>query len=123
MRIKTSDLSGAALDWAVAQCEGDDSIAACYYEDNTPLLLDEAPEPEWKPSTNWAQGGPIIERYCINLFRLDPKTEDNTNFWVAHIDGIYCRYGVSALMAAMRCYVASKLGDEVEIPDELSEVI
>ena len=119
--MKTAELSGAALDWAVAKCEGDDSVAACYYEDNTPLWLDEAPESEWKPSTNWAQGGPIIERYCINLFRLDPKTEEDNRFWVAHIDGVYCRYGVSALIAAMRCYVASKLGGEVEIPAALRE--
>lgn len=27
-------------------------------------------------------------------------------------------YGPTPLIAAMRCYVASKLGEEVEIPDE-----
>lgn len=31
-----------------------------------------------------------------------------------------CSYGPTPLIAAMRCYVASKLGDEVEIPEELS---
>jgi hypothetical protein len=29
------------------------------------------------------------------------------------------QYGDTPLIAAMRCYVASKLGDEVEIPKEL----
>jgi hypothetical protein len=28
-------------------------------------------------------------------------------------------YGPTPLIAAMRCYVASKLGDEVDVPEEL----
>lgn len=28
-------------------------------------------------------------------------------------------FGPTPLIAAMRCYVASKLGDEVEVPEEL----
>lgn len=106
MLMKTSELTEAALDWAVAKCECGKDIK---YVDDPHFY-----------STEWAQGGPIIERYCINLFRLDPKTEEDTRFWLAHIDGIYCRYGVSALTAAMRCYVASKLGDEVDVPEELA---
>ena len=106
MKIKTRELQGAALDWAVAKCEGHDME---FFQ-----VVD-----AFMPSTDWAQGGPIIERECICLARLDPKTEDDTNFWVAHIDGIYCRYGLTALITAMRCYVASRLGDEVEVPTEL----
>jgi hypothetical protein len=105
MNIKTSELEGAALDWAVAKCEGHDME---FFQ-----VVD-----AFMPSTDWAQAGPIIERKCICLARLDPKTEDDTNFWVAHIDGIYCRYGLTALIAAMRCYVASNLGDEMGIPGE-----
>ena len=111
MKIKTSELSGAALDWAVAKAEGGDSVAACYYENNTPLWLDEAPEPEWKPSTNWAQGGPIIEREKIGVFWRE-------YYWVAETDGPE-EQGETPLVAAMRCYVASKLGEEVEVPTEL----
>ena len=108
--VKTSELQGAALDWAVAKCE-------CVDEDECLYVVK---KDGWQPSTDWAQGGPIIERECICLARLDPKTEDDTNFWVAHIDGIYCRYGLTALIAAMRCYVASKLGDTIEIPEEIN---
>jgi hypothetical protein len=112
--MKTSELQGAALDWAVAKCEGHiDRLALTARE-----FLSFREDQGYEPSTDWAQGGPIIERYCINLFRLDPKSEDDNRFWLAHIDGIYCRYGVSALVAAMRCYVASKLGDEIELPAE-----
>ena len=108
MKFKTSELTGAALDWAVAKCE----VGAEF--------IGEIDDPHFY-STDWAHGGPIIERECINLFSLDPKTEDDTGFWLAHMEGIYVRYGVSAIVAAMRCYVASKLGDEVEIPEELNQ--
>jgi hypothetical protein len=121
--MKTSGLTGAALDWAVAKCEGPNSVAACYYdEDDLPMCRDEAPHMEWQPSTNWAQGGPIIEREGISL-------ETWHGAWKAELeflpdDDTHYRYGQGAgptpLIAAMRCYVASKLGDNIDIPKELT---
>jgi hypothetical protein len=120
--MKTSELSGAALDWAAAKAEG--MADSCeihagnvwYGRVTSGFTL-------YSPTNNWAQGGPIIERECICIARLDPQEDEfgnrSNDFWVAHIDGVYCRYGVSAIVAAMRCYVASKLGDEVEIPEGL----
>jgi hypothetical protein len=105
MKTKTSELTGAALDWAVAQIEsgaGPDKA-----------------EKQWRyfgrtfhPSTDWAQGGPIIEREYIWL-------EINEGQCYAHKNGLEFYEGDTPLIAAMRCYVASKLGDEVEVPDEL----
>jgi hypothetical protein len=111
--MKTSELTGAALDWAVAKCEGRTWVHAenflAYYEDGD--------EGEMHYSTNWAQGGPIIEREKISLspLHLDPWrsnviNDDLKSFW---------EDGPTPLIAAMRCYVASKLGDTVEIPEEL----
>jgi len=115
--MKTSELTGAALRWAVAKCEGPDSVAACYYdEDNTPLYLDEAPQPTWEPSTDWLQGGPIIEREKISVWARG--NEWAAESFVPNQQGIEY-VGPTPLIAAMRCYVASKLGDEVEIPEEL----
>lgn len=102
--MKTSELSSPALDWAVAKCEG-----ATYHG------------PAWtKFSTDWAQGGPIIERegvFCkptINKgwrsYQRDPFSNGICN----------SQYGPTPLIAAMRCYVASKLGDTVHIPEELA---
>jgi hypothetical protein len=31
----------------------------------------------------------------------------------------YLRFGDTPLIAAMRCFVASKLGDEVDVPEKL----
>jgi hypothetical protein len=96
--MKTSELTGAALDWAVAKCEG-----AVYHG------------PAWtKPSTDWAQGGPIIDREKIDvLYEHDLR-------WVAVPQKGIESYGPTPLIAAMRCYVASKLGAEIDIPKELT---
>jgi hypothetical protein len=101
--MKTSELSGAALDWAVHQawCEG-----ACHDE----------PFPSY--STDWAQGGPIIERERISLF-------EDVNDWSAKASIDHPLWdkrwaGPTPLIAAMRCFVASKLGDTIEIPNELT---
>jgi len=103
--MKTAELSGTALDWAVAKCE-------CVDEDECLYVVK---KDGWKPSTDWSQGGPIIEREKIALY-LNGDDE-----WSAE-DGWKRALGETPLIAAMRCYVAIKLGDEVDIPSELLEV-
>jgi hypothetical protein len=84
-------------------------------------------------STDWAQGGPIIEREKIGVWwathYVDEDGVEYGNHWYAEVgctdenaDSRYCGVadGPTPLIAAMRCYVASKLGDEVEVPDESS---
>jgi hypothetical protein len=78
----------------------------------------------WNPSTDWAQGGPIIEREGIAVDC--ERSSGRVSGWVAcnEVAGdenwdANVHYGPTPLVAAMRCYVASKLGDEVEIPEEL----
>jgi|APGre2960657373_1045057.scaffolds.fasta_scaffold01063_10 hypothetical protein len=108
MKIKTSELTGAALDWAVAKCEGhtDGKDFAWYYDRRNTFNF----------STNWAQGGPIIEREKITL-----RIWDDEDYVHAYIDtGKDWFEGPTPLIAAMRCYVASKLGDNIDIPEELT---
>lgn len=123
MKIKTSELSGAALNWAVAKCEERTPFLAL--PDFDDILLTAGGSP-YLPSQNWSQGGPIIERENISF---QPFSGDKFA-WKAHkwawsapngmmlVQGM-CIWGETPLIAAMRCYVASKLGDEVEIPNEL----
>lgn len=113
--MKTSELIGPALDWAVAKCEGLESYASAYLVDDELVYLDEASESTWEPSIYWGQGGPIIEREKISV-QWDPRV----NEWVA-VAGheVIIGLGPTPLIAAMRCYVASRLGDEIEIPEEL----
>ncbi|KAA0999032.1 DUF2591 domain-containing protein [Paraburkholderia panacisoli] len=123
--MKTNDLEGAQLDYWVAKAEGlsnpkvEDGLCRVAYVDcdnkhEKSVEVDAA----FSPSTDWAQGGPIIERedYCL------PRV--NTNAGALHHGGYaastpagFCFYGNTPLIAAMRAYVADKFGDEV--PDEI----
>ena len=120
MKIKTSELIDEKLDWAVAKCEGADEETL----DALTFKYTAHASGGWCFSTNWSQGGPIIERECICTYAsgacsVAPK---NPDYWVAEIldtSEMITQYGPTPLIAAMRAYVASKLGDEVEIPEEL----
>lgn len=108
MKTKTQNLTGAALDWAVAKCEG---VEITFSEGLQAAPLG-TPSGQWEMySTNWAQGGPIIERERIHVY---PGPQ-----WTAGMKPGQFIYGLTPLIAAMRCFVASKLGDEMEVPDEL----
>lgn len=116
--INISGLTGAALDWAVAKCEGvkytgTQWIGGDYNGYSVPFTR--------YYSTDWARGGPIIECMRISL-RWDDETlyGQPQNRWLAeHPDLGYAVAGPTPLIAAMRCYVASKLGDEVDVPEGL----
>jgi hypothetical protein len=113
MKIKTSELTGAALDWAVAKCEGVSFVHGdCEYELDGRVFQRGGCSVERRYSTDWTQGGPIIEREGITL------THQQTQ-WVAQTDDDVFAYGPTPLIAAMRCHVASELGDEVDVPEEL----
>ena len=113
MKIKTSELTGPALDWAVAKCDGFTPHQTCMYD--TPTLWRNGHR--YSPSTDWSEGGPIIERELIEL----TTRGESLDMWVAKSPDWYApAFGPTPLIAAMRCYVASKLGDEVEIPEELA---
>lgn len=106
--MKTSELAGAALDWAVAKCwYGED------YDMSIPLFDDGL---IFAPSTNWAHGGPIIEREHVSIEAT--RIGGLGDRWMA-TSGDCAEFADKPLIAAMRCYVASKLGDNVEVPEEL----
>ena len=122
--MKTSDLTGAALDYAVAKCEGETlSQASLAFQIKEHGCLQRPHLGSWKPSTSWAQGGVILEREKITVgyerygaqggetWDAVKKAFDDTVLWL--------EYAPTPLIAAMRCFVASKLGDEVDVPEEL----
>jgi hypothetical protein len=122
--MKTSELTGAALDWAVLEALKpnlkDPKLAGI--GTFGPLFGKGYKYPSlssWKfdPSTNWAQGGPIIERERIDI-RYTGQTWDAAR-QLNEYDEPDEWFGSTPLIAAMRCYVASRLGDEVDIPEEL----
>ena len=113
MIVETKQLTGAALDWAVAQCEGIELYGASDFKEQRTRVTDGGGNYLFRYSANWAQGGPIIERERIELIPKGPT-------WDAMREDQHIpNEGPTPLIAAMRCYVASKLGDDVEIPEEL----
>lgn len=113
---------GPALDWAVAKCESRSDLLQRLTQQNKPVFFfgrDDVyyERVDYEPSVNWAQGGPIVEklisRGCsLILTRLGEPACHNWATGQAH-------KGPTILIAAMRCYVASELGSEVKIPEEL----
>lgn len=120
MKIKTIELKGTALDWAVTKCEQND---VGYIPHVNPdgkvikMLLRSMPY-----STDWALGGAIIEREFIAI--ESPRAFGwQASMWVDETNPItgHHRFGAgdTPLEASMRCFVSSRLGDEIDVPDEL----
>ena len=133
MKIEIQDLTKSQLNWAVGACEGhpkavdtsglDGPIVVCGFKQK--MLHSNREGQEWvayQPSTDWAQGGPVIERERITLdYDFDGQ---GLSLWTARkyaFDGtlLWAEFGDTPLIAAMRCFVKSRLGDEIEIPEEL----
>lgn len=107
--MKTSLLIGAALDWAVTQIDYEGTAFDVWRNFRN----------ECRYSTCWAQGGAIIEREIIGLDFDAAEGWQARDFDSQQITAT----GKTPLIAAMRCYVASKLGDEIEVPDELLDCV
>ena len=123
--MKVSELEGAELDYWVARAEG----FAPKIEGQTCFLMSEAGGKIYVPSTNWSQGGPIIEKEKIGLEYDYDDAEDNSRPpWFAFIPdeerpikghrGAFIEksrgFGPTPLIAAMRARVAAAFGEEVD---------
>jgi hypothetical protein len=133
MKIKTSEATELQLDWLVAKClDGKVSITderggwlVVFQPRTRGATGGGSPFPPmfFNPSTNWAQGAPILSRERIS------RTIDHSGLWIAYwSDGYtegdegkqHMQCDRSELVAGLRCVVALKLGDEIEIPEELT---
>lgn len=128
MKIKTSELSGVALDWAVAQAAerklDTHQGKIGYYVDNWYANVN-SKFVQWSPSIDWSQGGPLIERFGVTVMKYDDSCldADRANLWTAKPDGSWADGWIidspSALIAACRAIVSAKLGDEIDVPEGL----
>jgi hypothetical protein len=123
MKTKTSELTGRNLNWAVAialgwkwKVDNDGKIVLARPAKNihSKKAFDTLGLAYFQPTKSWSTAGPIIEREEI---RLTPPLAGETD-WLAAC-GNPDVAGPTPLIAAMRCFVASVLGDEVDIPEEL----
>ena len=119
--MKVSELKGSQLDYWVAKAEG---YALELYlsgyrmrnsENEVAGFIGPALLWNYAPSRDWSQGGPIIEREQFAIIpvmggtwcaeRNVPTGGDDYEVSVSH--------GGTPLIAAMRCYVTSRFGEEV----------
>ena len=112
MKVKVREATGPTLNWMVMLAQGwtmpidaASSVAALRTAG---------------PANSWSQGGPIIEREEIDLNCSHNEGQSGGVWDASCVPGVVYG-GDTPLIAAMRCYVASKLGDEVEVPDLLLE--
>lgn len=124
--IPTHELTGAALDWAVAKIEGE-AVSLWTADPKTDKRRPHA----CRYSHDWAQGGPIIEQHQICVLppivrRIGAERHAfPVEYWRAmsrrdENDAATHGRGPTPLVAAMRCYVAARLGDCVDVPQELA---
>jgi len=113
MKRNVSELTGFELDWAVAKCLG----YRAHLCPSKILVIGESIEAweTWEPSTNWSQGGPIIEQEKIGTWPSEAAGKER--LWGARMLNTYISYGPTPLIASMRCFVKSRLGDEVDMKD------
>lgn len=116
--MRVDELTGEHLDYWVARANGwtfgpPHKIHEWdVWRDSTGEIVGTIPAQGYEPSKNWAQGGPIIDRERIATSPCESEKNEPIG-WVAFLDGVE-QYGTTALEAAMRAYVASKFGDEVQ---------
>lgn len=101
-QINVAQATSAQLDWLVAICEGVD--------------VSEGLTDDERYSATAALMWPIIQREVISIH--SPSGEP-TRDWVATRGRVH-QWGADGLIAAARCYVASKMGLTVEVPEELT---
>lgn len=114
MKVKTAELSGVQLDYAVAvSVNVGEPILHITSETSFVELKGES----FCPSISWRQCGPLIERHSLSL-----TGSGKNNIAVVRVGcGCVTQSGDTLLIAFCRALVAAKLGDEVDIPDELIE--
>jgi hypothetical protein len=120
--VKTNTLNSKALDWAVATQKGlpikhdpmgfktGSQAGFWVWEDvlyGKILLIGD----NYSPSTDWAEGGAIIESEGISLIKHDK--------WIAKTPNGVEVEGKTALIAAIRAFVVTNLGEEIEVPEQL----
>lgn len=129
IRVKVSELTGAALDYAVAICEGATNewrSEGPFLWDMYPAIRDRGHDVAYKPSFYWGDGGLLITKYIGNLWKHNKLSPSDPDVWTAAAylkaqDGtsIYYEDGHTELIAVCRCVVSLTYGEFIEIPEAL----
>jgi hypothetical protein len=121
-RIKISDAPPRAIDWLVAKVQGwaiyptDSAERGQWWHPNGTPHGHKVWVGAWQPSTNPAQGHPILDRECVATY---PMPGEAGGKWRGERWGKHLQAGPTMLIAGLRCFLVSRLGEEAEVPEEL----
>jgi len=129
VKVKTSELSGVQLDYAVAwSVDWGQPVLHITSGGSFVELMGVV----FSPTTNWSQCGPLIEQFKLTLYLHTEYEINGEGVYDVYEAGCSADWFVDAStpdpvstdpkIAICRAVVAAKLGDEVDIPDELMEV-
>jgi len=123
-RLRVWEFQGAELDLLVAQAvgmQGARIVEGVCMVTASPQDPEKGPSIHYRPTTSWSDAGPILEQHQISIWRY-PDLDSwhaGTQFDFVRDEGLkvknYCQ-GPTPLLAAMRCFVASKLWNDVQVP-------
>lgn len=133
IEVKTADLAGEALGWAVGKAEGLDVFLAPPQCGNPWRVFarHQATATEhtkrYNPWEDWALGGPLAVKYQVSIIpeaHEGPEGTEMSQRWRAsvyyrageHYGTEYCD---AALIATCQAVVATEFGDTVQVPKEL----
>lgn len=131
MLIQSNDMSGLPLDWAVAKAMGllDSGRVKIYQNGDLwchrpAVAFDPTPSvyysPDYSPSTKWEDAGRVLNEITeFGAFTDPPSTRYCAHISKEDSEEIWSSFGETSLIALMRCFVESKLGEEIEVPEEL----
>ena len=123
MKVKSEDLIGIQLDYAAALATGQkvdfEADTGCLWFEERDVWF------TWSPSTEWAQCGPMMESLSISCYQSADPATGKLYHWVGVNElvspgrrrGLVADNPRTAICCAV---VLAKLGDEVDIPDELA---
>jgi hypothetical protein len=118
MKKQTAELKGSALNWAVSTALG--LVTDTHEWRRVYLVCD-----EYDYATSWTRGGAFVEQ-CIAsgmlIESVDPEYKDLPKFKATLNRWESVFRAESVLVAVCRCYVASKLGAEVDIPQAVLDI-
>lgn len=126
VNVRVDILRGAALDWAACKALGSEPVVEDWGGPHPFVVLSDHGAFEmvpWEPSSNWCQGGPIIQHHNIAVWP-EANGKYSAGFCTgsrhAELDlpGIVLE-GETALMAICRALVVAKFGEVVEVPSVL----
>ncbi|QXI40446.1 phage protein NinX family protein [Pseudomonas xantholysinigenes] len=132
IEVKTADLAGEALNWAVAVvahgkvyvypdgglCPPEGTVSM--NDDDGTLWVNSGgfhPKDQWAPSTNWAQGGPLFDEHWPTFSFAEGLVRAEV---IVASGQMFSAIGPDYLVAACRAIVAARHGEPINVPKELT---